>query len=171
MKRTFLKVALGALALGTGWMEAQTMKVQTMNMSGMQMSTPASAKVSPAVKALKLVQGWVSAAPPGAEELSAYIELRNPGSGVVTLIGLSTSVSGQAMLMSTGTDTGGRGTMQMASSMKILPGSSLKILPGHGHLMLRALKRQPQPGEQVAVTLRFSDGSAWPLKLPVRKFP
>jgi periplasmic copper chaperone A len=167
MKRVFLTLTLGAwgcTAPATGTAQAQ-------EMSGMQMTAPTSARTSNAVKMLKLVQGWVSAAPPGAEELSAYIELSNPGKVPLKLTGLSTSFSGQAMLMSTGKDVVGRQTMQMVGSWNVPAGGRLKILPGSGHLMLRQLKRQPQPGETVAVTLRFSDGSALPLKLPVKRFP
>lgn len=169
MTKKFLKVALGVLTLGAGGMQAE--QGQPMGMTGMQLTNPTPASTSPAVKALKLVQGWVSAAPPGAGELSAYLELGNPGKTPLKLIGLSTSVSGQAMLMHTGRDAAGRGTMQMIGSWNIPAGGQLKILPGSGHLMLRQLKRQPQPGESVTVSLRFSDGSVLPLKLPVKRFP
>ncbi|WP_424951927.1 copper chaperone PCu(A)C [Deinococcus sp.] len=171
MKAMFLKPALGVLTLGAGWTDAQMMQMPATNMAGMQMTGPTPAAISPAVKALKLVQGWVSAAPPGAEELSAYVELSNPGRVPLKLTGLSTSVSGQAMLMNTGKDAAGRESMQMAQSWNIPAGGRLKVLPGSGHLMLRQLRRQPQPGETVKVTLRFSDGSALPLTLPVKRFP
>ena len=140
-------------------------------MPGMTMPALPAAATSRAVQRLSLTQGWVSAAPPGAEELAAYLVLSNPGQTAVTLVGVSSPVSAQAMLMTTGKVGGGRETMRMVSALKIPPGGSLKILPGSGHLMLRALKRQPQPGENVSVTLRFSDGSARTVTLPVKRFP
>lgn len=169
MKRILLTLMLSAAALGT----AQAAH----DMPGMAMPAPArsaqptQAKSSAAVQALKLVQGWVAAAPPGAEELSVYLVLGNPGKVALTLVSVSSPVAGTAMLMTTGKDGAGRETMQMTMAMKIPAGGQLKVLPGQGHLMLRALKRQPQPGESVPVTLRFSDGSARTLTLPVRKLP
>jgi copper(I)-binding protein len=128
-------------------------------------------KISPAVRALKLMQGWISAAPPGAEELSGYVVLSNPGKIALTLTGVSVPIAGHAMLMTTVRDATGRESMQMASGLKIPAGGTLSVLPGRAHLMLRSLERQPQPGESVPVTLRFSDGSARTLTLPVRKLP
>ena len=168
MKRSTLVLMLGTLLVGAG----QTATGQA-GMNQMQMPpavVPKAVPVSPAVGALTLTQGWVSAAPPGAEELSAYLVLGNPGRAAVTLVGLSTTVSNQAMLMRTGKDSVGRETMKMTGSRKIPAGGTLRILPGQAHVMLRSLKRQPQPGEQVALTLRFADGSARTFNLPVKKW-
>ena len=162
-----LILMLGALLVGAG----QAVTGQA-GMDHMQMSpavAPKAVPASPAVRALELTQGWVSAAPPGAEELSAYLVHSNPGRVAVTLSGASSPVSGQVMLMNTSKDAAGRESMVMVNAMKIPAGGSLKIVPGRAHIMLRALKRQPQPGEQVALTLRFSDGSARTLSVPVKK--
>lgn len=172
MKRVFLLLTLGAWMSGAAATAAAHMQpMQMQPMTRMQTTTPPQAGPSHAVKALKLVQGWVRAAPPGAEELSVYMELSNPGKQPLTLTGLSSSVSGQAMLMNTTEDAAGRESMQMAESWTIPAGGTLRVLPGSRHLMLRQLKRQPQPGETVKVVLRFSDGSMLPLKLPVRRLP
>ena len=171
MKRSALSLTVWAL-LGTaaGAWQWATAQAHPATMPGMTIPA-ARAVVSPAVKALKLTQGWVAAAPPGAEELSAYLVLSNPGTSAVKLTGGTTALAGQLMLMTTGHDAAGRDTMQMAAALKVPAGGSLKILPGTAHLMLRFLKRQPQPGETVAVTLRFSDGSARTFSLPVRRLP
>ena len=117
------------------------------------------------------MQGWVSAAPPRAEELAAYLVLSNPGKVALALTGVSTPAAGSAMLMTTARDAAGRESMRMTAAMKIPAGGTVKILPGQAHLMLRKFMRQPQPGENMAVTLRFSDGSARTFSLPVRKLP
>lgn len=163
---------LCAAGLGTGH-AAQTAASAGHSMLGMEMPTRPAKPVaaSQAVKALKLVQGWVSAAPPGAEELSAYVVLTNPSKVALTLSGVSTPAAGSAMLMTTARDAAGRESMQMTAAMKIPAGGTLKILPGRAHLMLRNFRRQPQPGESVPVTVRFSDGSARTFSLPVRKLP
>ena len=169
MKSSLLTLMLYAAGLGTGQAAAQAGH----SMPGMRMPVqPAKlTTVSLAVRALKLTQGWVSAAPPGAEELSAYMVLSNPGKVALTLTGVSTPAAGNAMLMTSTRDAAGQGSMQLTAGMKIPAGGTLNILPGQAHLMLRAFKRQPQPGESVAVTLRFSDGSARIFSLPVRKLP
>lgn len=165
MKRIVLTLTACALLGTAGAAQAHPATMPEMTMPA------AKAVVSPTVKALNLTQGWVSAAPPGAEELSVYLVLSNPGRSAVTLTGGTTALAGQTMLMTTGHDAAGRGTMQMAAGLKVPAGGSLKILPGSAHLMLRALKRQPQPGETVALTLLFSDGSARTFTLPVRRLP
>ncbi len=168
MKSVFLTLMLCAAGLATGQTAAQTMH------SMPEMTPPArGAKpaLSPAVRALELVQGWVSAAPPRAEELAAYLVLSNPGKVALALTGMSTPAAGSAMLMTTARDAAGRESMRMTAAMKIPAGGTLKILPGQAHLMLRKFMRQPQPGENMAVTLRFSDGSARTFSLPVRKLP
>ncbi|GGJ81415.1 copper chaperone PCu(A)C [Deinococcus aquiradiocola] len=131
-------------------------------------ATPA--VTSAAVKGLQLRQGWVAAAPPGAQELSAYLELRNPGRTAVRVTGVRTPVSGHAMLMTTTRDTAGRESMTMTASLTVPAGGTLKVLPGTAHLMLQALRSQPQPGQRVPLTLTFSDGSARTFTLPVRKW-
>lgn len=173
MKRVTLILTLGTLLVGAGQAVTGRAEAGQAGMDHMQMSpavAPKAAPASPAVRALKLTQGWVSAAPPGAEELSAYLMLSNPGRVAVTLSGVSSPVSGQVMLMNTSKDAAGRESMTMVNAMKIPAGGSLKIVPGRAHIMLRALKRQPQPGEQVALTLRFSDGSARTFSVPVKKW-
>ena len=172
MKRLLLTLLLGAAAVSA----ATPGTAQAAHgMPGMTMPAPSGSapatRSSAAVQALRLVQGWVAAAPPGAEELSVYVVLANPGKAALTLVGVSSPVAGSAMLMTTGKDAAGRETMQMAMALKIPAGGQLKVLPGQAHLMLRNLKRQPQPGDKVPVTLRFSDGSARTVTLPVRRLP
>ena len=168
MNRVTLILTLGTLLMGVG--QAATGQTGMKHMQMPPAVAPKALPASPAVRALKLAQGWVSAAPPGAEELSAYLVLGNPGRAAVTLSGVSSAVSGQATLMTTTKDAAGRGSMTMASAMNIAAGGSLRILPGQAHVMLRSLKRQPQPGEQVALTLRFADGSARTFSVPVKKW-
>ena len=174
MKRSTLILMLGTLLVGTGQAQTATDQAATgqTGMNQMQMPPAVAPKAVPAslaVRALELTQGWVSAAPPGAEELSAYLVLSNPGRVAVTLSGVYSPVSGQAMLMNTRKGAAGRESMKMVSAMNIAAGGSLKIVPGRAHIMLRALKRQPQPGEQVALTLRFADGSARTFSVPVKR--
>lgn len=167
MKTPALTLTLATL-LAAGWIQAGTMT--GMQMSGMPTPPSANAGISPAVRALSISQAWLAAAPPGAQELSAYLVLGNPGTQSLTLSGASTPVAGQMMLMKTGKDAAGRTTMQMVSTLRIPAGGALKILPGQAHLMLQKLKRQPQPGETVALTLKFSDGSARTVQLMVKKW-
>jgi len=178
MKRLFLTLTLSAAAVGTvalgAAQAAHTMPGMTMPASPratLPTANAGAARSSTAVQALKLVQGWVAAAPPGAEELSVYLVLGNPGKAALTLVGVSSPVAGSAMLMTTGKDAAGRETMQMVTALKVPAAGQLKVLPGQAHLMLRNLKRQPQPGDRVPVTLRFSDGSARTVTLPVRRLP
>ena len=134
-------------------------------------TTSATAKptMSAAVKNLQISVGWIAAAPPGADELAAYLTLHNPGHAAVTLVGASCNLAAHVMPMRTTTDSAGRESMQDMARFGIAAGGTLVFAPGKAHLMLRGLKRDLKPGEQVALTLNFSDGSARQVLLQVRR--
>ncbi|MGI8747263.1 MAG: copper chaperone PCu(A)C [Deinococcus sp.] len=162
MRAALLTLGLALVAAGAG-------AEHTMPMPAAQIGVVLGRKAGPAVRALNLRSGWIAAAPPGAEELAAYVTLSNPGPSGVTLVGASCPLAGEATFMLSGRDAGGREDMRAAGRLPVPAGGSLTLAPGKGHIMLRALKRQPRPGELVGLTLRFSDGSALSLRLPVRR--
>lgn len=164
MRSALLTLGLALVAAGAGAKHPMPMPQPVPR----QAAGP-SIEASPAVRALRLRSGWIAAAPPGAEELAAYVTLINPSPSGVTLVGASCPLAGEATPMLSGRDAGGRQTMRAAGRLVVPAGGSLTLAPGRGHIMPRALRRQPRPGELVELTLRFSDGSALGLRLPVRR--
>ncbi|WP_425147873.1 copper chaperone PCu(A)C [Deinococcus sp.] len=160
---------LAAWLLWPTLLASQSVQAQ---MNSMDMTAPAGSqgqRPSAVRPNVQLSAGWIAAAPPGAEELAAYLTLHNSGSRAVTLVGASSSVSARAMPMLLGQDAAGRETMRGASSLSIAAGGNLVFAPGKAHLMLSGLRRDLKPGESVDVRLTFSDGSAIRAALRVRR--
>jgi copper(I)-binding protein len=63
----------------------------------------------------------------------------------------------------------GMARMVAQDSMPIPAGGELSLEPGGYHLMLMRPKAALAAGDEVAVTLKFDDGSSLEVSMPVRK--
>lgn len=116
---------------------------------------------------LEIENGYVRGLPPGTQNTAAYMTLRNSGEVDVELVGASTPVAGNVMLHAT-VDHGGMLHMEHLHGLAIPAGAEVVLKSGGIHLMLMQLVAMPKPGEEVALTLQFADGSTQELRLPVR---
>jgi copper(I)-binding protein len=65
----------------------------------------------------------------------------------------------------------GKMVMQEAKGGAVVPaGSHLHLAPGGYHVMLMMLKKPFAVGDQVALTLHFSDGRSLAVTAPVKEF-
>lgn len=96
---------------------------------------------------------------PGNLPAGGYLTLINTGDQPVRLIKASSPDYALVSIHRTVTQDG---TSQMAPVSEILipPHSSLQFATAGYHLMLQQPKRTLNPGDHVAVTLNFGDGSA-----------
>ncbi len=147
---------------------------QDHGMPGMTMPMPA----KPAVTSKKLpaapvrVSGaFVQALPPGTADGSVYLSLTNTGKTVLKLSGGTSSVSQTVTPMQQTKMTGMTGMTGMKDlpAMTIAPGQTLTLKPGGDHLMLYRLKRVPQVGETVSLTLNFVGYAPLVLQVPVKR--
>lgn len=99
---------------------------------------------------------WVRAMPPGQEMTAAYLQLHNPGTSTVSILGVR-SDAGMASLHETRVD-GGRSTMRPVGSLTIEAGGGVSMAPGGLHIMLMGLKSTPAVGDTVPVCLQTSEG-------------
>ncbi len=140
----------------------------------------ASLSASLAAPQVKVQHAFVEATPPGAEVGGAYLTLVNPTDKPIKLLGGSTPLAERVTPMKNVTVGGGMPGMKgMASmnmtgmrdvkSMTVPAHGKLVLEPGGDHLMLYGLKRTPQAGETVTLTLNFEPGGAMTLKLPVKR--
>lgn len=116
---------------------------------------------------LEVENGYVRGLPPGTQNTAAYMTLRNRGDVDVELVAAASPVAGSVMLHST-VDHGGMLHMEHLHGLVIPAGAEVVLKSGGIHLMLMQLGEMPKPGEEVALTLQFADGSMQELRLPVR---
>ncbi len=115
---------------------------------------------------------WVRATV-GAEDTSmsaAFMTLDNDGDEDVTLVGASTEVAGMVEIHEMSMVDGAM-AMQAVSDGLVLEAGRGKVLePGGYHVMLMDLQGELAPGDEVELTLEFSDGSEQGLTAPVKEF-
>ncbi len=136
---------------------------------------PAAAAASPtsAVTSTVVVgDPWVRATK-GSEDPSmtgAFMTLDNPGTEPVTLVSASSSVARTTELHEMAMVDGAM-SMQAVDDGIVLEAGRGKVLePGGFHVMLMGLRDALAPGDEVDLSLVFSDGSTQDLVVPVKAF-
>lgn len=100
---------------------------------------------------------------PGA----AYMTIRNAGDEPVTLTGIETDLATRPEVHLSSTNDQGVSSMAPAGEIEIAPGAAVALEPGGLHAMLMMLQRPMVEGETFALTLRFSDGGAVSVEVPI----
>lgn len=111
---------------------------------------------------------WIREAPPGAQVLAGYLELRNVGEAPQVLVGAASPAFAKAMLHQS-REEGGVARMVHVERLELSPGASVSFAPGGYHLMLMKPRRALRAGDRVPVTLRFADGSRLEISFEVRR--
>ena len=98
---------------------------------------------------------------------TVYMEVTNHGASAAIV----SASSPAADVVELHTHIEDRGVLRMRRIPRIeLPnGKPVDLRPGGLHVMLIGLRRDLNVGEQIAVTLQFSDGSQRDLKVPVHR--
>ncbi|KKI18437.1 MULTISPECIES: copper chaperone PCu(A)C [unclassified Leucobacter] len=152
---TGVAVSAAALALGLGLTSCS--------------STPASSEKPSATaeqqqKApVELADAWVKAT--DGDMSAVFGTLKNSGSSDVTLESASTPIAGMVELHETIVENGTATMRKKEGGIKIPAGKTAALEPGSTHIMLMDLKKPVKAGDEVPVTLKFSDGST--LEVPV----
>ncbi len=111
---------------------------------------------------------YVRAVPPGQKISAAFLQLDNASDTMQSIVSAS---SPAAEVVELHTHIHDNGMMKMRRIEKIdIPAKGQTVLkPGGLHIMLINLKNNLKPGQEVSVTLKFSDGSEKTFTAPVRK--
>lgn len=117
--------------------------------------------------AISVAGGWIREAPPGAEVLAAYMEIRNAGPQDDHLLEARTPIAEVVSIHRT-VVRGGVAKMEHLESIRIPARSTVHLRPGGDHLMIMFPERLPRRGEKVAMSLRFKRAGTLTLELPVR---
>jgi len=113
-------------------------------------------------------QPFARATMPGARVAAAYLQLRNTGKTLITLVSATSPVCENVELHTMSMDGGVMRMRQITDGIAIQPGGTASLAPGGMHLMLMGLRQQLTPGTEVAITLTFDGAPAQTLKFPVQ---
>ena len=103
---------------------------------------------------IEVVSAVAPAPPPGGATMAVYLQIRNRGATADALLAASTPLARGAMIHAQQLD-GGIMRMRMLGRLVIPAGTTVAMHAGGLHVMLEAMSRAPQPGEQFPITLRF----------------
>jgi periplasmic copper chaperone A len=133
----------------------------------------AAATQSPATEGSRVLveDAWVRATS-GTKDTTmtaAFMTLTNPGDADVTLTSAVSPVAGKVELHEMAKSGGAMVMREKPGGITVKAGSHQHLTPGGLHVMLMALGQELKAGDEVTVTLTFSDGSKQ-LTVPVKKF-
>ncbi len=110
---------------------------------------------------------WVMAAPPNVKVLAAYMEIKNTGEKPHTLVGVSSPAFGQVGIHRSVLHEN-MVHMEQLKELVIPVQASVVLKPGGSHLMLTDAKKPLRIGDQVPMTLTFSNGEKIAVTATVR---
>ncbi|MEE3128250.1 MAG: copper chaperone PCu(A)C [Actinomycetota bacterium] len=130
------------------------------------------ASATDAASSLVVGDPWVRATA-GTEDTSmtaAFMTIDNTGDEDVTLVGASSEVAGMVEIHEMLMVDGAMAMQAMDAGLVIEAGRGKVLEPGGYHVMLMDVQTELAPGDEVALTLEFSDGSTEDLTVPVKEF-
>ena len=121
---------------------------------------------------LHVHDAWARETPPGTSVMAAYLTLQNPSASMYTLTGLSSSDFKRIEMHRTEQHDGM--SKMLTVPQVILNGKgSIVFRPGGMHLMLIKPKKRLKAGDNITLTLFFTDEhstkSSLEISLPVKK--
>lgn len=109
----------------------------------------------PPEEALQVSEPRLVLPPPGAENAAAYMRLHNAGEQAVELGQMASPAYARVELHDMIHGEDGMMRMRRIDDLRIAPGETVALAPHERHLMLMGPTRAPQPGDVVALTLRY----------------
>ncbi|MBX9472915.1 copper chaperone PCu(A)C [Microcella sp.] len=131
-------------------------------------ASPSAEVTSTAAESIQVVDGWVKAVDEGMT--AAFGVLENAGDADVTLIAASADVSPMIELHEVVMSDGVMVMQQKQGGIVVAAGSRHELAPGNDHLMMMGVAEPLMPGDEVVITLEFSDGSVLEHAFTVKEF-
>lgn len=128
---------------------------------------------SAAPEALKVVVKSAQAVepPPSHNVTAAYMVIENLDASEVALTSAASDSASAVELHAMEIAEGGMMRMRKVERIAVPAGGSVELKPGGLHLMFIGLKREIRDGEELTVTLLFSNSTKKTVTMPVRKRP
>ncbi|MFK4085710.1 copper chaperone PCu(A)C [Kribbella sp. NPDC020789] len=101
---------------------------------------------------------------------AAFMALTNPGGSDVKLVSATSPVAGMVQLHEMAMKDGKMVMQEKAGGVTVPAGSHAHLSPGGDHIMLMGLKKALKAGDEVPLTLKFSDNTTHDLTVPVKAF-
>lgn len=121
-----------------------------------------------AARGIEIPEAYIFELPPVQKNSAAYLTLINRGDGDRALVGARTPVARKAELHTHINDDGVM-RMRQVERIDVPAGETTRLEPGGLHMMLFGLTRGLTAGDEVAIELRFEDGSTADVVATVRK--
>ncbi|WEK62139.1 MAG: copper chaperone PCu(A)C [Candidatus Microbacterium colombiense] len=123
----------------------------------------------PAGESITIDDSWVKSADDGMS--AAFGTLVNSGSDDITVVSADTEASSMVELHETVENESGEMVMREIEGGFVIPaGGEFALEPGANHIMLMGLTHPLQAGDEVTVTLTFSDDSTYEFTAPVKDY-
>lgn len=101
---------------------------------------------------------------------AAFMSLTNPGNADIKLTSATSPAAGMVQLHEMAMKDGKMVMQEKAGGINVPAGSHAHLAPSGDHVMLMQLTKALKPGDEVPVTLKFSDGTSHDLTVPVKAF-
>ncbi|MFC9561326.1 copper chaperone PCu(A)C [Agromyces sp. NPDC056965] len=135
---------------------------------GATAETPAASVQAEAAASVTVTDAWVKAGDDGMTALFGMVD--NGGASSITLSGAETDAAEMTELHETVESDGAMTMREKEGGFEIEAGGHLMLEPGANHVMLMGLTGPLRAGDEVTVTLAFSDGSTLDVVAPVKDY-
>ncbi len=133
----------------------------------LSMAVSAAAYAAGAADGIQVVDPYVRAIPPGARATAAFMMLKNAGAADAKLV-KAESTAAKSVELHAHIDNNGVMEMRQVPSVDIKAKGETALKPGGYHIMMIDPTVSLKPGDKVALTLRFADGSSKQVEAPVK---
>ncbi|HEX8961465.1 MAG TPA: copper chaperone PCu(A)C [Rhodocyclaceae bacterium] len=133
----------------------------------LSMAASAVAYAAGSADSIQVVDPYVRAAPPGARATGAFMLLKNGGAADAKLV-KAESTAAKTVELHTHIDNHGVMEMRQVPEIGIKAKGETALKPGSYHIMMIDPTANLKPGDKVAITLRFADGSSKQVEAPVK---
>ena len=121
---------------------------------------------------IEVSDAWVRATT-GSEDTSmtgAFMEISNDGDSAVRLVGAMSPAARMLEVHTMVMEDGAMVMQELEDGLEVQAGSHAHLRPGGDHVMLMGLTEPLAAGDEVSLTLEFSDGTERDLTVPVKEF-
>lgn len=125
-----------------------------------------------AAQSVEVADPWVRATT-GTEDASmtaAFMAIDNTGVAQITLVAATSPTTSMVELHEMVMVDGASMMQEVDGGIVLEPGRGQLLQPGGLHIMLMGLKDELAAGDEVELTLEFSDGSSLDVTAPVKEF-
>lgn len=132
----------------------------------------AESRPSTATRGVEVSDAWVRATT-GSTDASmtgAFMQISNKGDSAVRLVGATSPVARMVQVHTMVMQDGKMVMQELEGGLEVKAGSHAHLRPGGNHMMLMGLTEPLAAGDEVALSLEFSDGPRQDLTAPVKQF-